>query len=356
MRINNLKFLSYFTITIFLTLGLSISLQSLLADWGPPVATPPTCGVGNPGCDAPLNVSDTNQLKLGVLTLNTGGNANGLIIDQGNVGIGTPVPADKLTIFATWNPSDLLSLEDSTGIARLVFGVNGAGNYGFITHTRGMETTPDLAIGNNGNIGIGVVSPVAKLDIDMKNLTTTEGLHISRDAAASHYAYLNIVDESSNPILKVHESGNVGIGTTSPASKLSVDGIIYSGSGGIKFPDGTVQTSAGAAVKKYDSGWFWVPAVDKIHTRAHKFKDAGGDGVIPDIIQVWYSDTFNGSGDVVLTGVANYDARCTMIYDVDSTDIAIRIGKNRLVEYRNSLGVQLSPTSGWIKIVAFSFQ
>ncbi len=53
-------------------------------------------------------------------------------------------------------------------------------------------------------------------------------------------------------------SGNVGIGELKPASKLTVNGTIYSKSGGIKFPDGTVQTSAasggsGAGVWKQTS-------------------------------------------------------------------------------------------------------
>ena len=41
------------------------------------------------------------------------------------------------------------------------------------------------------------------------------------------------------------ESGNVGIGTTTPGQKLSVAGTIESTTGGVKFPDGTTQTTAG---------------------------------------------------------------------------------------------------------------
>lgn len=39
-------------------------------------------------------------------------------------------------------------------------------------------------------------------------------------------------------------TGRVGIGTNNPASTLTVKGVIESTSGGVKFPDGTVQTTA----------------------------------------------------------------------------------------------------------------
>jgi len=40
--------------------------------------------------------------------------------------------------------------------------------------------------------------------------------------------------------------GKVGIGTTSPASKLSVSGVVTSTIGGFKFPDGSIMTTAHA--------------------------------------------------------------------------------------------------------------
>ena len=46
------------------------------------------------------------------------------------------------------------------------------------------------------------------------------------------------------------KNGLVGIGTDTPTSKLTVVGIIESkGAGGFKFPDGTVQTTAVAAMQ-----------------------------------------------------------------------------------------------------------
>jgi hypothetical protein len=47
-----------------------------------------------------------------------------------------------------------------------------------------------------------------------------------------------------NEWMRITSAGNVGIGTTTPAQKLSVAGILESTTGGYKFPDGTIQTTA----------------------------------------------------------------------------------------------------------------
>jgi len=39
------------------------------------------------------------------------------------------------------------------------------------------------------------------------------------------------------------KNGLVGVGTDSPTSKLTVAGMIQTTLGGLKFPDGTVQTT-----------------------------------------------------------------------------------------------------------------
>jgi hypothetical protein len=47
--------------------------------------------------------------------------------------------------------------------------------------------------------------------------------------------------------MRVAAGGNVGIGTTTPRETLTVAGTIESTTGGIKFPDGTVQKTAAVA-------------------------------------------------------------------------------------------------------------
>lgn len=70
-------------------------------------------------------------------------------------------------------------------------------------------------------VGIGTV-PNAKLEIDMGD-SAAEGLHISRTAFGAN-SYLNIENESGNPIFKIHENSYVGVGTTNPLSQLHLEG------------------------------------------------------------------------------------------------------------------------------------
>jgi len=81
----------------------------------------------------------------------------------------------------------------------------------------------------------------------------TDGLSLGlRDAPNAGYIRLREnwpFDIYTNDVqrLRVAADGNVGIGTASPGSPLTVAGIIESTSGGVKFPDGTVQVTASTA-------------------------------------------------------------------------------------------------------------
>lgn len=57
----------------------------------------------------------------------------------------------------------------------------------------------------------------------------------------------------ANRFVQLDVNGDVSIGTTSTGSKLTVAGVIESTSGGIKFPDSTMQTTAGLTAVTTDA-------------------------------------------------------------------------------------------------------
>lgn len=80
--------------------------------------------------------------------------------------------------------------------------------------------------------GLQRLSATNDLYIDYGKLYLTASLHFN---------------EGPTERMRIHTGGNVGIGTGSnPTEKLQVVGVIHSTTGGFKFPDGSVQTTAGS--------------------------------------------------------------------------------------------------------------
>ncbi|MBU6141760.1 hypothetical protein KGO95_01400 [Patescibacteria group bacterium] len=191
------------TIQMFLVSALLLaSAYVVFASWTEPTVAPTGGNVS-----APLDVSATGQTKAGGLILNTGGAANGLIVSLGNVGIGTSTPQQALVI-APSSANAWVNLDrtnNSSYIAWLEF----------------------LTAGN-GQWGMGLGNESGNEDFSLFNYGT-----------------------SSHPLTILKSNNNVGIGTTTPNSALDVKGIIYSETGGFKFPDGTTQTTASSG----GGGW-----------------------------------------------------------------------------------------------------
>jgi hypothetical protein len=127
-----------------------------------------------------------------IMSLVTEGQARLSIKDNGNVGIGTDAPSQKLTIQADYT-------ETIDAKQLLIKG-----------HTNG-----------NNQLGLGY--------------HTTE-----------NYGSIQAITQGTipRPLVLNPGGGNVGIGTTDPKAKLDVDGQIRSRSNGFQFPDGSVQTRA----------------------------------------------------------------------------------------------------------------
>ena len=119
----------------------------------------------------------------------------------------------------------------------------------------------------SANVGIGTSTPSAKLDV-IGTVKITDGTQGADKVLASDASGLASWQSQSGKYIQnqsatdqaagfringngIFNGGNVGIGTTNPGTKLEVNGMIYSSTGGIKFPDHSIQTYA------YDSTRVW---------------------------------------------------------------------------------------------------
>lgn len=102
MKSKNFKISLLFIMAIILTLGLSISFQSLLAAWTAPLSNPPACLTGNPGCDAPISSGSTlvqqTQGSLWIVNSSYPTSPYGLIVEKGKVVIGAMASNYKLDV------------------------------------------------------------------------------------------------------------------------------------------------------------------------------------------------------------------------------------------------------------------
>jgi hypothetical protein len=123
------------------------------------------------------------------------------IHEQGLVGIGTTSPAAKLHIDSATNTRIRLEDDGTTGFGGTEFydGVTYNGLMGWdrtndnlIFLTRNNSSVPKMVIENLGNVGIGTTSPVARLTVDLGNASNlTDELRVTGSGSESSLGVRN---------------------------------------------------------------------------------------------------------------------------------------------------------------------
>lgn len=162
------------------------------------------------------------------LFLETNGTVKMTVLPSGNVGIGTTTPYTTLTVGSTDATAKITAGGPNTHLTLAAAGPNGniylnaggveSGNY---------STSTRLFVGANGNVGIGTLAPINKLQIGsttysentlaMGNGTQNFAIDISLSTIPTFYS-----DNNFSFMASGGGNGRVGIGTTSPTHPLQM--------------------------------------------------------------------------------------------------------------------------------------
>lgn len=211
-----------------------------------------------------LEASDTRGYisvkSLDTTTIALSGNGNSYF-NGGNVGIGTKSPASLLQVNGTLRVGGTGYdgvIELARASSGLVTGmINQSVSLTYLDNLQGSGT--DLRVTRVTNpesrllvrsTGVGVSGTTAGGTFNLLG-----ALHARGNSTDSSGNALYIDNSASTPLLVARNDGNVGIGTNSPASKLTVTGYINTTSGGYIFPDGTIQTTASTGSSGSNASW-----------------------------------------------------------------------------------------------------
>ncbi len=213
---------------------------------------------------------------------------NGVYVDRnGNVGIGTQKPKTKFHVLDTTGASNFYINGDPGGYPRIYLGGYHTGIAGVINRITPGSTlyfgesgdaggylfrgSGNMSI--QGNVGIGIISPQAKLNLPHGGVGTNQILigafsdlggndfehSIAIPATASHWPF-GIVKGGSK-LFTVDNNGNVGVGSSAPLGVLDVVGSGVSASNWV-YLRGNTGTGSGNPSSSVASGlmYGWNPS------------------------------------------------------------------------------------------------
>jgi hypothetical protein len=254
------------------------------------------------------------------------------ILDDGEVGLGTIAPGYRLTVR---DPSHQIAIVDSANEKTWTMTTVGDLDLGFYED----GATQRMLIEEGGNVGIGTSDPLELLDVEGgdvriasdSDVTTSfgtgsliiqdtpgvTGLHIDKNEmqviSGTNDAFRinpdNLVNTRINNLLHVHTNGNVGIGVTTPSSKLDVAGttttevLTITGGGDLseRFDiEGTVEPGTVVSIDPDKPGRLRVSS--RAYDRTVAGIVSGANGIRPGMTMGQDDSIADGAHPVALTG------------------------------------------------------
>ena len=222
-----------------------------------------------------------------------------LVDNNGNVGLGTSVAAEPLHINRSFNPT--IRLQQSSASFPQIWNIL-ANEGGFIIEDRTAGTFPFRINTNTGNVGIGTSAPTgrlhvngagAQLSIFQSSNNDAVQFRLQTNSINRRFVALNTAGQQQSQLLfgdqgafdflgptaadvrmRFLANGNVGIGTTAPTQKLSVNGTAGKPGGGswATFSDERLKDIKG----EFTSG---LDAVMKLQPIRYEYKADNAEGI-----------------------------------------------------------------------------